>query len=120
MPGRGRGWWSATHANQVNPAEYTFVTGFTEVDGTSKVWLHDRMRDKTWQLGTGEGFSVGNVKGTVQIIHPEGDVVIEFGGQRRRLHREDNLHGGVEIKDQQPKQTDENDNSDDSNPDEDD
>ena len=102
----------------VDPADHTFVTGFTEVDGISKVWLWDRMRDKTWQLGTGESFSVGNVKGTVEVVHPEGDVLIEFGGQRRRLHKEDNLHGGVEIKDQPSKQTKEDDDSADLDPDE--
>ena len=28
----------------VDPADFAFVTGFTEVDGTAQVWIQDRMR----------------------------------------------------------------------------
>ncbi len=85
----------------VDPADFAFVNAFTkDVNGAWKVWLQDRMGGKSWQLGEGESFAVGNLKGTVQAIHPEGEVVIDFNGHRRLLHIEDNLHGGVEISDQ--------------------
>ena len=87
------------------------MTGFTEVDGTANVWLQDRKTWKLWQLGNGETFTVGNVKGTVQAISQDGEVIVEFDGRRRRLHDGDNLHGGVEIQDPRPKQPEKRDNS---------
>ncbi|MGO9108290.1 MAG: hypothetical protein ACLP9L_03575 [Thermoguttaceae bacterium] len=105
--------------NMVDAANFAFVTGFTEVDGSRKVWLQDRMGGKSWQLATGESFTVGNMKGTVQSIHPEGEVVVDFDGRRRLLHDGDNLHGGVVVKDQRPTQAEENDDSDSSDSDED-
>ena len=69
------------------------------------------MGGKPWKLGSGESFTVGKVKGTVQSIHPEGEVIVEFNGHRRVLHVGDSLHGGVEIHDQRPSQPDEGDNS---------
>ena len=95
----------------VDPADHTIVTGIIEVDGKAQVWLQDRIGNKLWKLGVGESFTVGNTTGTVQSIHPEGDVVVDFDGHRRMLHLEDNLHGGVEIQDQRPNQPDEGVNS---------
>jgi hypothetical protein len=86
----------------VDAAKYTYITGFTEVDGASKVWLWDRMKDKKWQLATGESFSVENVKGTVQSISPEGEAVVDFAGRHLLLHDGDNLFGATKIPDQQP------------------
>ena len=99
------------HETAVDPADYAFVTGFTEVDGAAQVWLQDRMAGKPWKLGTGESFVVGKVKGTVQSIHPKGEVIVEFDGHHRLLHVGDNLHGGVEIRDSAPNQPDEGGNS---------
>lgn len=90
-------------ARTVDPGDFAYITAFTDVDGELKVWIKDRLGDKPWQLGSGESFAVGNVKGTVQAIHPEGDVIIEFDGHHRLLHIGDNLHGGVEIPEKQPK-----------------
>ena len=96
-------------AETVNLAEFAVVTGFTEVDGLWKVWIQDRTarpQGKLWQLGTGESFTVGNTKGTVHAIRPEGEAVIEFDGHRRLFHLGDDLHGGVEAQDQQPNRPD--------------
>ena len=90
------------HDSSVDPADHAVVTAFVEVDGAAQVWIQDRMGDKSWKLGTGQGFAVGNTKGTVEFIRPEGEVVVEFDGRRRVLHVGDNLHGGVEIQGKQP------------------
>jgi hypothetical protein len=77
----------------VDPADFAFVTGFTEVDGAAKVWLHERLANHIWQLGAGEPFSIGTAKGVVEAVHPEGDVVLDFtNGGRRTLHAGDTLH----------------------------
>jgi hypothetical protein len=91
----------------VDPADFAFITGFTEVDGEAKVWLQDRMGDKPWRLGAGETFTVGNAKGTVQSIGLDGEVTVEFDGHRRVLHVGDNLHGGVEIQGSRPNKPEE-------------
>jgi hypothetical protein len=91
----------------VDRAEFAVVTAFTEVDGAWKVWLQDRIGDKLWQLESGESFTVGDVKGTVQSIHPEGEVIVDLDGHRRLLHVGDSLHGGVEMPDQRPNQPEE-------------
>ncbi len=91
----------------VDLADYAVVTAFIEVDGAAQVWIRDRIGGKPWKLGTGENFTVGKVKGTVESIRPEGEVVVEFGGHRRSLRIGDNLHGGVEIQDPPPKRPDE-------------
>ena len=91
----------------VDPAEFAFVTGFTEVDGAAQVWIKDRLTNKPWFLATGETFAIGLTKGTVQSIRQEGAVVVEFEGHRRLLHLGDNLHGGVEMQVPPPNQPDE-------------
>ncbi|MGA2254972.1 MAG: hypothetical protein ABSG53_09940, partial [Thermoguttaceae bacterium] len=103
----------------VDPAEFAFVTAFTEVDGAAKVWIQDRMANKSLKLGAGESFTIGNVQGTVQTILPGGEVIVDFDGHRRRLHDGHNLHGGVEIQGPAPKKPDEGDNSAGSDSDED-
>lgn len=96
----------------VDPADFAFVTGFTEVDGgAAKVWIQDRIAGKPWKLGIGESFAVGNAKGTVESIRPEGEAIVEFDGHRRLLRVGDNLRGGVEIQEPRPKQPDEDGNS---------
>jgi len=98
----------------VDPADSACVNAFIEVDGIAQVWIEDRMappRGKLWQLGEGESFTVGNVKGTVQSIRPEGEVIVEFEGHRRALRIGDNLHGGVEIQDPRPNQPNQGGNS---------
>lgn len=98
----------------IDPAEFAVVTAFTEVDGAAQVWLQDRMappQGKLWKLGTGESFAVGNVKGTVQSIRPEGEAIVEFDGHRRLLHVGDNLYGGAEVQADRPNQPKEGDNS---------
>jgi hypothetical protein len=89
----------------VDPADFAFITGVVEVDGSPRVFLHERMADKTSQLSAGQPFFVGDGKGVVQSIRPEGDVIVDFAGHRRLLHLGDNLYGGVEITDGPPKQT---------------
>ena len=85
----------------VDLAKFVIVTAFMEVDGRAKVWIHDQIGAKLWKLETGETFVVGNAKGTVQSIQPEGEVVVKFRGIRRLLHAGDNvLNGGVEIQDE--------------------
>ncbi len=88
----------------IDPADYAFVTGITEVDGAFQVWLQDRIVGKLWKLGTGEVFAIGKVQGKVETIDPDGGTVIEFDGHRRRLRDGENLHGGIEIKADGPKQ----------------
>ena len=90
----------------VDPADYAFVTGFTEVDGAAQVWLQDRIVGKLWKLGDGESFAIGKMQGKIEAIAPDGEVIVEFDGRRRRLRRGDNLHGGVEIKGETPGKTD--------------
>ncbi len=84
----------------IDPGDYAFVTGFTEVDGTAKVWIKDRTGDKLLILGSGESFTVGRMSGKVETIQPDGEVIIEFDGRRCQLRNGDNLHGGVEIQDE--------------------
>lgn len=103
----------------VDPAQSAYVTGFVEVNGTAKIWLHDRMRGKRWELGIGESFTVGNKEGTVQTIRPQAEVVVEFDGQRRTLRLGDNLREGVVIRDGRATAVREEDNSSDSDTDED-
>jgi hypothetical protein len=110
---------TAPPRDTVDLADHAYVTGFTEVDGVLQVWLQDRIGGKRWNLGTGESFAVGKAKGTVQTIHPEGDVIIEYDGHTRQLRLGDKLHGGVEIPDPRPKQPDAEENSDPPEPDED-
>ncbi len=102
-----------------DPADFVVVTGFTEVDGATRVWIEDRVKSKRSVLLTGDSFAVGNVKGTVQAFRAKGDVVIEFEGHRRLLHSGDNLHGGVEIPNSQPNEHKESANSTDPAPDRD-
>jgi hypothetical protein len=97
---------------KVDPANFTYITGFTEVDNQWKVWLQDRLKGKSWQLGIGESFTVGNTKGTVRSISPEGEVIINLDGHRRLFHDGDNLGGGVIIPDQRPTKVDANADSD--------
>ena len=83
----------------VDPAQFTFVTGLTEVDGKKLVWIQNRMGGRLWKLGEGEKFEVGDMCGTVQAINPAKDeVVVELDGHRRRLRDGDNLRGGIEVK----------------------
>jgi len=104
----------------VDPADFTFVTGFTAVDGDPKVWFKDRMADTSFKLGNGESFNVGNVKCTVQTVRPEGEVVVDFDGHRRQLRGGDNLRGGVEVQAPQTAKVEAGANSGDADPDEDD
>ncbi len=86
-----------TDKKTVDPAEYTFVTGITEVNGTRQVWLFDRMAGKKWILGEGDGFQVGDVHGTVKTIASTREVTLEFDGHRRSLHEGDNLRSGEAV-----------------------
>ena len=86
----------------VNLAEHAYVTGFIEVDDAPQVWLQDRIAGKPWKLGTGESFTVGKKKGTVETIRPEGEVIVDFDGHRRLLRLGDTLYGGEEISDATP------------------
>ena len=94
-----------------DPADFVVVTGFTEVDGKSQVWIQDRTKGSVSGFSAGESFDVGNVKGKVQSIRPKGEVVVEVDGHRRLLQAGDNLRGGVEIQDAQPNQPKESGNS---------
>ncbi|MEI8374891.1 MAG: hypothetical protein WCJ35_18870 [Planctomycetota bacterium] len=91
---------TARREQTIDPGDYVFVTGFTEVDGTAKVWIKDRTGDKLLILASGESFTVGKMSGKIEAIRPEGEVIIEFDGRRRQLRNGDNLHGGVEIQDE--------------------
>jgi len=95
---------TARREQTIDPGDYAFVTGFTEVDGTVKVWIKDRTGDKLLILASGESFTVGRTSGKIETIQPEGEVIVEFDGRRRRLRNGDNLHSGVEIQDERPKQ----------------
>jgi hypothetical protein len=82
----------------VDTAQFTFVTGFTEIDGLRQVWIQDRTGGKVWQLKEGGVFKVGERGGTVREITPTREVTIDFDGHRRRLRDGDNLCGGAEVK----------------------
>ncbi len=84
-------------ARSVDRAEYTFVTGITEVNGTRQVWLFDRMAGKKWILGEGGDFQVGDAHGTVKTIASTREATLEFDGHRRRYHEGDNLRGGEDL-----------------------
>jgi hypothetical protein len=88
---------AAKSDNQVDVAQYAFVTGFTEVDGVRQVWIQDRVAGKLWRLNEGESFQVGRLRGTVRKITATSNVVVEFDGHRRRLRDGENLRGGVEL-----------------------
>jgi hypothetical protein len=81
----------------VDTAQFTFVTGFTEVDGFRLVWLQDRIAGKVWQLKEGAEFKVGEHRGTIRKIAPTREVTLDFDGHRRRLRDGDNLRGGIEV-----------------------
>ena len=81
----------------VDTAQFTFVTGFTEIDGFRQVWIQDRMEGKTWQLNEGGEFKVGALNGKVRKIAPTHEVTLDFDGHRRRLRDGDNLRGGIEV-----------------------
>jgi len=81
----------------VDTAQFTFVTGFTEVDGLRQVWIQDRMANKAWTLKEGEAFKVGELRGKVRKISSTREVMLEFDGHRRLLQYGDNLRGGVEV-----------------------
>lgn len=89
----------------VQAAEYAFITGITQSDGVSQVWLQDRMAGKQWILKEGESFEVGNIAGKVQAITTEGDVMVEYDGHRRRLRDGDNLYGGAGAQDRENEQS---------------
>ncbi len=81
----------------VDTAQFTFVTGFTEVDGLRQVWIQDRIAGKVWRLKEGGEFKVGERSGKVLKIAPNREVTLDFDGHRRRLHDGDNLRGGIEV-----------------------
>jgi len=82
---------------QVDLAQYAFVTGFTEVDGSRQVWIQDRIAGKTWKLNEGADFQIGRFRGTVRTIAPSREVIVDFDGHRRRFRDGENLRGGVEV-----------------------
>jgi hypothetical protein len=82
----------------VDPAQYAFVTAFTEVNAMRQVWIQDRLAGKTWQLAAGDGFQIGALRGTVIAIEPPHEVVVELDGHRRRLRDGENLREGVEVR----------------------
>jgi hypothetical protein len=81
----------------VDNAQFTFITGFTEVDGLPQVWIQDRIAGKVWLLNVGGKFKVGEHSGTVLRIAPTREVTLDFDGHRRRLRDGDNLRGGTEV-----------------------
>jgi Tfp pilus assembly protein PilO len=85
---------------RVDPAKFAVVTGVTKAkdDGIWRVWLHDRMADRDWQLKEGEQFKVGSGTGQIRSIAPEGEVILRFDGKVRALRLGDDLRGGKELK----------------------
>jgi hypothetical protein len=81
---------------QVDPTQYTFITGITEVDAHRQVWLEERLTGKKWRLAEGEAFEVAGARGTIKTINPR-DVVIEWDGRTQRFRYGDNLQGGTEV-----------------------
>lgn len=81
----------------VDSAQFTIVTGFTEVDGVPQVWIQDRIAGKTWQLSEGGEFKVDQKNGKVRKIAANREVTLDFDGHRRRLRDGDNLRGGAEV-----------------------
>jgi hypothetical protein len=81
----------------IDTAQFTFVTGFTEVDGFRLVWMQDRIAGKVWQLKEGAEFKVGEHSGRICKIAPTREVTLDFDGHRRRLRDGDNLRGGIEV-----------------------
>jgi hypothetical protein len=100
-PSGGRGNTLPPRGSPPDDAQFAVVTGFTkdEEDGLMRVWLRDRMKNKTWHLKEGEQFKVGGGTGQVRtIMAPEGEVIIRFDGKLRELHLEESLRGGKELK----------------------
>jgi hypothetical protein len=89
-------------------AQYVYITGILEDNGTREVWLQDRLAGRLWKRSEGEEFQVGDAIGTVQrIVSPQSSregrsapaaVIVEFDNHRRRLREGDNLRGGVEVR----------------------
>lgn len=81
---------------QINPLERTYITAITEVDSRRQVWLKERLTEKEWRLGEGEGFDVAGIHGTVKTINPR-DALIEWDGRTQRFRCGANLLGGTEV-----------------------
>jgi hypothetical protein len=81
----------------VDLAAHAYVTAFIEVDGVWQVWLQDRIQGKPWKLASGDNFTVGTAKGIVQVIHPEGEAIVEYDKHRYLLRLGDTLRGGKEL-----------------------
>jgi hypothetical protein len=98
---------SRDRKSTVDVAQFTYVTGVTDVDGKKLVWIQNRMGGRLWKLGEGEKFEIGDIRGIVQKINPAKDmdeVVLDVDGHRRLLRAGDNLRGGVEVKKEEVKE----------------
>jgi hypothetical protein len=95
---------------KIDPADFAFITGVVEVDGTPRIWLHDRLNDRLLQLAAGEGFSIGTAMGIVEAVDPQGAAILNYkdhkfkDGTHRLLHSGDSLHDGSEVRGEVPAQ----------------
>jgi hypothetical protein len=62
-------------------SKYTYLTTVLEVDGKPQIWLFERTSGTRLELGEGDPFQVGSMKGVVNHIGVR-DVVLEVAGKR--------------------------------------
>lgn len=65
-------------------AKYTFLTGTVAVGSEPKAWLNNRPKNVRLQLGPGDSFTIGTLKGKVIDVRDR-EVVLEIEGQRKVL-----------------------------------
>lgn len=65
-------------------AKYTFLTGTVAVGADPKAWLNNRPKNVRLQLGPGDTFTIGTLKGKVVDVRDR-EVILEIEGQRKVL-----------------------------------
>ncbi|HZZ27391.1 MAG TPA: hypothetical protein VFE46_05225 [Pirellulales bacterium] len=87
----------------VDVAKFTTVTGVTEQDDQSLVWVLVKTTGQLMQLHEGQEFNVGDVKCKVMKIGVR-DAVFAMDGKQVQVHYGDNLRDGtpVQLDDAEP------------------
>jgi hypothetical protein len=62
----------------------TFLNAIVSVDGQPKIWLEVRTLGKKFELGVGEKFEIGKVRGSVRQVYGH-EAEIELDGKSRRV-----------------------------------
>lgn len=73
---------AAVVASPLDPSRFVYVTGITEKDGKSQVWMRARMSGEKFTLSEGEEFHTAGLQGTVKRIGQR-EVELEIDGKAR-------------------------------------